>query len=173
MTASYLGPRLLRPDDSLDEFECRSPQQTNWLHDHARQAHPAGTAKLLVVTRTGSTTVVAYYSWAMASIILEDAPARLRKGAGRYPQPVAVLARLGVDIAHEGRGLGAALLKDVVGRVAELGTTIGCRGLLVHAESDHARNFYVHLVPGFEASPTDPLHLVLLMNDIRHTLRGG
>ena len=171
MTARYLRPRLLQPSDSLDEFECRSPEQTLWLHEHARQAHAAGTAKVLVVTEAESTTVVACYAWAMASMVIEDASDRLGKGAGRYPQPVALLARLGVDIEHEGRGLGAALLADVISRVAELGSSIGCRGLLVHAESDQARDFYLHLIPGFEPSPTDPLHLVLLMKDIRYTLR--
>ena len=171
MTARYLRPRLLQPDDLLDGFECRSPEQTLWLHEHARQAHAAGTAKVLVVTEEESATLVAFYAWAMASIVIDDAPDRLRKGAGRYPQPVALLARLGVDIAHEGRGLGAALLADVISRLAELGASIGCRGLLVHAESDQARDFYLHLVPGFEPSPTDPQHLVLLMKDIHHTMR--
>ena len=47
---------------------------------------------------------------------------------------------------------------------------IGCRGLLVHAENHEARAFYLHLVPEFEQSPTDELHLVLLMKDIRRTL---
>jgi hypothetical protein len=107
----------------------------------------------------------------MASVTIADAPARLRKGAGRYPQPVALLARLAVSIEHEGRGLGAGLLADVIARTAELGTTIGCRGLLVHAESAEARDFYRHLVPEFEVSPTDELHLVLLMKDIIRTLR--
>jgi GNAT superfamily N-acetyltransferase len=172
VTARYLRPRLLHPDDSLDEFECRSAEQTLWLHDHARQAHAAGTAKVLVVTETDSSVVVGYYAWAMASITIEDAPARIRRGAGRYPQPIALLARLGVDAGHEGCGLGAGLLKDVVSRVAELGATIGCRGLLVHAEGEHSRDFYLHLVPGIEPSPTDPLHLVLLMKDIHRTLRG-
>ena len=48
---------------------------------------------------------------------------------------------------------------------------IGCRGLLVHAESEQARGFYEHLIPEFERSPTDPLHLLLLLKDIRRTLR--
>jgi len=43
--------------------------------------------------------------------------------------------------------------------------------LVVHAESSEARNFYLHLVPEFEASTTDDLHLVLLMKDICRTLR--
>jgi hypothetical protein len=104
-------------------------------------------------------------------VTISDAPPRLRKGAGRYPQPVALLARLGVSIDHEGNGLGAGLLGDVISRSAELGEAIGCRGLLVHAETPEARDFYLHLIPEFEPSPTDELHLVLLMKDIRKTLR--
>jgi hypothetical protein len=41
---------------------------------------------------------------------------------------------------------------------------------LVHAESERARNFYEHLIPEFERSPTDRLHLLLLLQDIRRTL---
>ncbi|GAB3200483.1 hypothetical protein GCM10027062_20190 [Nocardioides hungaricus] len=59
---------------------------------------------------------------------------------------------------------------DVIARVAALSDEIGCRGLLIHAESQTARDFYLHLVPEFERSPTDELHLVLLLKDIRRTL---
>ena len=93
------------------------------------------------------------------------APPRLRKGAG-HPQPVALLARLGVNQHHERRGLGAALVQDVIARTASVGREIGCRGLLVHAEHPQARDFYRHLIPEFEPSPTDDLHLLLLMKDI-------
>ena len=96
------------------------------------------------------------------------------------PQPIALLARLGVDERHEGHGLGAALLLDVITRVASLNEAslneaslseaIGCRGLLVHAESEQARGFYEHLIPEFSSSPTDPLHLLLLLKDIRRTV---
>ncbi|MGH9078258.1 MAG: N-acetyltransferase [Acidimicrobiales bacterium] len=127
---------------------------------------------MFVVTEAPSDRIVAYYAWCMAQIHVEAAPERLRKGAGRYPQPVALLARLGVDTAHEGKGLGAGLLQDVFTRLAGLSADIGCRGLLVHAESRDARDFYLHLVPEFEPSPTDHMHLVLLMKDIRRTLRG-
>jgi GNAT superfamily N-acetyltransferase len=126
---------------------------------------------VLVVTPADSNVVVAYYAWCMASVSLADAPPRTRKGAGGYPQPVAMLARLGVDVGHEGRGLGAGLLQDVIARTHALSEEIGCRGLLVHSETAEARDFYLHLVPEFEASPTDELHLFLLMKDIRRTLR--
>ncbi|WP_206212176.1 GNAT family N-acetyltransferase [Wenzhouxiangella sp. XN79A] len=130
----------------------------------------SGTTRVFVVTPVGSDRAVAYYAWTMVQIETAAAPERLRKGAGRYPQPVALLARLGVDSAHEGKGLGAGLLQDVVLRVAAIGDEIGCRGLLVHAESEPARGFYQHLIPEFEPSPTDPLHLVLLLKDIRRSL---
>lgn len=162
---------MLEVDDVIDDFECRSVEQTEWLRHHARQAHAAGTTRVLVVTPVDSAVVVAYYAWSMASISVEDAPSRVRKGAGRYPQPVALLARLGVSVDHEGQGLGAGLVADAVSRTAQLGVEIGCRGLLVHAETSEARDFYLHLIPEFEPSPTDELHLVLLMKDILKTLR--
>ncbi|MBC8194277.1 MAG: GNAT family N-acetyltransferase [Actinobacteria bacterium] len=170
VTWRYSEPVALGPDHSLDTFECRSSEQTAWLRRHARQASSAGTAKVFVVTAVSSPDVVAYYGWAMADIGPPDVPKRLRRGAGRYDQPVALLARLGVDTRHEGKGLGAALLQDVMLRTLALGGEIGCRGLLVHCESQEARSFYQHLVPEFEQSPTDALHLVLLMKDIVRTL---
>jgi len=58
----------------------------------------------------------------------------------------------------------------VIARTHALGDETGCRGLLVHAETAEASEFYVHLVPEFEASPSDELQLFLLMKDIRRTL---
>lgn len=46
---------------------------------------------------------------------------------------------------------------------------IGVRALLVRAESARARGFYEHLAES-EPSATDPLHLVLLMKDLRCAL---
>jgi hypothetical protein len=129
-----------------------------------------GTTRVFVVTEGNSLAVVAYYGWCMGQLHTSDTPSRLRKGGGRYPQPVALLARLGVDVRHEGRGLGAGMLQDVFLRLSFLSKEIGCRALLIHAESSEARHFYRHLVSEFEDSPTDPLHLVLLMKDIRRTL---
>ena len=171
VTGGYLPPALLSSGHELERFECRSVEQTLWLRRHARQSAATGASKVLVVTPARSSEVVAYYAWCMASLAVDTAPPRLRKGAGRYPQPVALLARLGVSIHHERRGLGAALLQDVIARTAAVGREIGCRGLLVHAESPEARDFYRHLVPEFEPSPTDELHLVLMVKDILRTLR--
>ncbi len=171
MSGSYHQPELLAGHHDLAGFACRSAEQTDWLRRFARQSAATGTTKVFVVTDETGSVVVAYYAWCMAQIAIEAAPGRLRRGAARYPQPVALLARLGVDTQHERRGLGAALLQDAFARLAGLSADIGCRGLLVHAESEEARKFYLHLIPEFEQSPTDDLHLVLLMKDIRKTLQ--
>lgn len=170
MTAGYRAPELLKPDHEVEAFRCRSSEQTAWLRRHARQSSATGSTRVFVVSAADDRRVVAYYAWCMASLALEHAPARLRKGAGRYPQPIALLARLGVDVTHERRGLGAALLGDAITRLLGLGDDIGCRGLLVHAETDEAREFYLHLIPELLASPADELHLVLLLKDARRTL---
>lgn len=171
----YQPPGLLAARHQLAGFRCRSEEQTAWLVEVARQAHGTGTTRVFVVTEVDQPHVVAYYAWCMASVAIADLPERLRRGAGRTPQPIALLARLGVDQRHEGQGLGAALLLEVITRVASLreaslSEAIGWRGLLVHAESEQARSFYEHLIPEFERSPTDPLHLLLLLKDIRRTL---
>jgi hypothetical protein len=168
----YRPPELLADHHDLTQFRCRSAEQTEWLRRYARQSAATGTTRVLVVTELHHhNRVVAFYAWCLARLNSEATPDRMSKGAGRYPQPVALLARLGVDIDHEGAGLGAGMLQDAFARLVELSDDIGCRGLLVHAESIEARNFYIHLVPEIEPSPTDQLHLVLLMKDIRRTLR--
>jgi GNAT superfamily N-acetyltransferase len=171
----YQPPELLAARHQLAGFRCRSLEQSTRLVEMAKQAHGTGTTRVFVVTESEQPAVVAYYAWCMASVGTTDLPERLRRGAGRYPQPVALLARLGVDERHEGQGLGGALLLDVITRVASLSEAslsdgIGCRGLLVHAESEQARGFYEHLITEFERSPTDPVHLLLLLKDIRGTL---
>ena len=170
MSTSYRPPRLLGTGDHTGSFSCRSVEQTNWLRQHARQSASSGTTKVFVVTPHDDHSVVAFYAWCMAHLDLDAAPQRLRKGAGRYPQPVALLARLGVDTRHEGQGLGAGLLADAISRLLSFGESIGCRGLLIHAENTSALAFYRHLIPELEESPTDPLHLVLLSKDARRTL---
>jgi len=113
--------------------------------------------------------VVGYYALAAASVELEEAPARVKKGLARRPIPVILLARLAVALSEQGRGLGAALLRDALNRIGSAADQIGARAVLVHAKDDEAKSFYQHY--DFEPSPTDPLHLFLLMKDLRAVLR--
>jgi GNAT superfamily N-acetyltransferase len=149
----------------VSRFDCGSPAQTDWLRRIARQAEAVGTARVYVVAEVATGRVIGYHALAASAVRPEDAPASLLRGAGRSPVPTILLARLGVDASAQGLGLGAALVKDAMLRAHQAARTIGARALLIHAESQQARDFYLHLAE-FDESPTDPLHLVLLMSTI-------
>jgi GNAT superfamily N-acetyltransferase len=76
-----------------------------------------------------------------------------------------ILARLAVNLPQQGLGLGKALLKDALLRTAQAADIAGIRALLVHAKDDVARGWYLQWE--FEPSPSDPLHLFLLMKDLK------
>jgi hypothetical protein len=152
-------------------FDCGSAAQSDWLVRHALQAHQSGTSRVYVVDGDvdGVPRVAGYYALAAGSVSPATAPQRLAQGAGRYHQPVVILTRLGVDLSCQGAGLGRALVVDALRRVALASEVIGVRALLIHCENDAARDFYLRLAK-FDASPTDPMHLSLLIKDLRKTL---
>lgn len=161
----YSAIEPLSSDHETEEFDCGSAAQTEWLREHALHAHQAGTSRVFIACRSETRLVVGYHALAAGSVERESTPARVQRATGRHRIPVVLLTRLGVDLAEQGHGLGKALVKDALQRAAAAGHEIGVRAVLVHAESEQARDFYTHLAE-FEPSPTDPLHLFLLMKDL-------
>ena len=82
---------------------------------------------------------------------------------------VVLLARLAVHESEKGMGLGRALLKDALVRSVSAADIIAVRAVFVHALNEEARQFYMRF--DFEPSPVHPLHLMLMMKDIRASLR--
>jgi GNAT superfamily N-acetyltransferase len=156
----------LRRDHALEAFNCGAEDLNQYLRRHALLNQQAQGAQTYVLVR--ELLVLGYYSLAAGSVRHDEASDRARKGLARHPIPVILLARLAVDQSVHGAGIGAALLKDALLRAASAADAIGARAVLVHARDDRARRFYEHF--GFEASPSDPLHLMLLMKDIQRSL---
>ncbi|WP_239393556.1 GNAT family N-acetyltransferase [Frankia sp. CiP3] len=173
MTSQFGPVEPLAATHMLAGFDCGSAAQSAWLTAHAWQAHQSGSSRVYVVTGTDDAhqRVVGYYALAAGSVAPAQAPQRLTQGAGRYHQPVVIITRLGVDLSVQGAGLGRALVVDAMRRVAVAGEVIGVRALLIHCENEVARDFYLRLAT-FEAGPTDPMHLFLLMKDLRKALSG-
>lgn len=164
------GPAPYDPEHhDVSAFDCGSEAQTRWLRQIARTAQAAGTARVYVVTPAGSPRVVGYHALAAAAVSHEDAPPALLKSAGRSPVPIILLARLGVDLTSQGQGLGTALVKDAMLRASQAAHIVGARAFVIHAESEQARAFYLHLAE-FDVSPTDPLHLMSLMSEVAQIL---
>jgi len=169
VTGRYSQVEALEASHDVSEFDCGSDAQTLWLRTHALAAHQSGTSRVRVVRRREDDQVVGYYALASGAVLHEDAPDRVKKGTGQYPIPVVLLTRLGVSSSEQGRGLGKALVIDALRRVDVAAQEVGVRALLIHAENRSARKFYFNLAE-FEVSPTDPLHLLLLMKDLRRAI---
>jgi GNAT superfamily N-acetyltransferase len=76
-----------------------------------------------------------------------------------------LLARLAVTLTWQnGQRIRPGLLKDAVLRTLAAAEIAGIRALVVHAKNDRARGFYEHF--GFAPSPSDPMHLHMLVKDL-------
>lgn len=169
MTRRFCDVEELGPDHRVDEFDCGSDAQTVWLREHALQSQASRMSKVYVVKRLADDRVVGYHALSTGAVLHTDAPTRVAKGTGRFPIPVIVLTRLGVDLSEQSQGLGRALVKDALTRVNAAADIIGVRALLIHAEDEQARDFYGQIAK-FDPSPSDPLHLLLLLKDLRRAL---
>lgn len=167
---SFLRPELLRPDHEVAQFDCGSEDQTVWLRRHALQAQQVDSARVYVVSRSGRKVVVGYYALAAGSVAHDSVSTRVGKGLGRHPIPVVLLTRLGVDLSEQGKSLGLSLVQDALLQTAAVAERVGVRALLIHAETPTAAAFYRRISPAFQESPTDPLHLILLMKDLRSAI---
>jgi GNAT superfamily N-acetyltransferase len=139
-----------------------------WLVEHAPGADAAGSARSYVVVDEEQDRVVGYYALTVASLEREEATGRASRGMPRHPIPAMLLARLAVDESAQEEGAGAMLLADAMQRTLLVAEETGIRLLLVHAVNEDARSFYLHF--GFESSPSDPMNLQLLIEDIRATI---
>jgi ribosomal protein S18 acetylase RimI-like enzyme len=112
----------------------------------------------------GEEKLVGYYALAIGQVAPSDATERLLKGQpSKRPIPVLLIARLAVDRQYQGHGIGTSLLQDALLRCAAAAEIVGVRAVAAHA-NEYASGFYDQF--GFEASPTDPLHRILLMKDL-------
>jgi GNAT superfamily N-acetyltransferase len=158
--------KLTRAHD-LSSFHCGKPSLDDWLRRFALTNQLSDSARTYVLHRDNK--VLGYYSLAAGSVRPEESPRRIAKGLAKHPVAVILLARLAVDQTQQGKGVGKILLADAMSRGAAAAEIIGARAILVHALDESAAAFYKKF--GFESSPLDSRQLLLLMKDLRATLR--
>jgi GNAT superfamily N-acetyltransferase len=160
---TYSGPELLTPEHFVSGFDCGTAALNEWLVTRAIKNQAGGTTRTWVVVETVTSEVVAFYASSTASILRESAPKRMARD---QPEelPAVLLARMAVDVRHQGRGLGAALLKHFMLKALEVAQSVGVRVLLIHAKDEPATRFYSHY--GFVESPVDPLVLMMLLPNV-------
>lgn len=140
----------------------------DWLKRRARANQASGASRTFVVCE--GNRVVGYYALASGSVAVEDVPRRFMRNMPN-PIPVVLLARLAVDKAYQGQGIGPALFRDSALRVMNAADAIGVCGIVVHAISKRARDFYQRL--GFYPSPGDSMTLMVTLQDLRAALEAA
>lgn len=153
----------LRRDHPVEEFDCGRKELNRYLIRYAWQNQQAGAAQTYV--GVVGQVIVGYHTLAVGQVTLEEAPERLKKGLAKHPVPIMLLARLAIDRHWQGQGVGKALLRDAMQRTLQAADIAGIRAFAVHAKDEEARRFYEHF--DFIPSPTDSLHLFVLLKDVR------
>jgi predicted GNAT family N-acyltransferase len=158
----------LEEHHKLGEFDCEVPSLNEWLSAQAIRAKVSGTAKTYVWLESESDRVVAYYSITPHQVQRAEVSSGLSGGVTTIP--AYLLARLALDRAQHGKGLGGQLLLDALERVVEAANVASGRLLVVDAIDDQAAAFYrrYHLQPVKD----NPRRLVIKIATVRKALFG-
>jgi GNAT superfamily N-acetyltransferase len=158
----------LRVDHSLENFDCGREELNRYLVLFAWQNQQAGAAQ--TYAGCAGDAVIGYYTLAVGHVTREETPERLTKGLAPHPVPIMLLARLAVDRRWKGQSVGKSLLKDAMLRTLQAADLAGVRAFAVHAKDDAARQFYMKY--DFIPTPSDPLHLFVLLKDVHEIVVG-
>jgi GNAT superfamily N-acetyltransferase len=159
------APSPIDDGHDISTFSCGQGSLDDWLKRRALANQRSGASRTFVLCV--ESRVVAYYALAAGAIACAEATGRFRRNMPD-PIPVVILARLAIDSGFQKRGLGRALFRDASLRILNAADTIGIRGLLIHAISDEAVNFYRAI--GAESSPADPRTLMVTLADLQSAL---
>jgi predicted N-acetyltransferase YhbS len=155
------APSPLRPAHNVSAFNCGEPSLNLWLEKHALVAVGSRTANTFVVCR--GRKVVGYFSIANGAVDHNKTTAKVRRNTPD-PIPATILARLAVDNAEKGHGLGRDLLIDANRRILLAAKHSAARLLIVHPLTDTAAAFYEKY--GFRSLRGDTTAMFITLNTL-------
>lgn len=160
---------LLRDEHDTTTFDCGVDSLNTWLVTQARRSQEAGVTRTYVWTSPDDLRVVAYYAVTPTQVTRGDVG---RANAGGYSTiPGYLLARLALDRALHGRGLGGELLFDAMEIMVKAAYSAGGKLILVDAIDARAAEFYGHY--GFHPVKANPLRLAIKFATVRNALGVG
>lgn len=162
-------PRPIEATDNTTDFASGEESLDRYLADRALTNHLADLGRCYVCVDAETDQVLGYYTLSAVAVEHADLPGKVRRNAPN-PVPAVLMGRLAVSAKAQGSGLGRFLVRDAILSTLAAADRIGVRILLVHALHEQAATFHENL--GFKHSPTDPLHLFLLLADARKSLGG-
>jgi GNAT superfamily N-acetyltransferase len=151
-------------------FDCGKESLNTWIRNLAGQSARRGLARTFVTCDLDG-RVRGYYALTATSISIEATTEAVRKRLPtHFPVPAILLARLAVDDAEQGRGLGRSLLADALERIILAAEQVGVRAILVDAIDEEAAAFYRHY--GFDCA-LGPRTLMITLTDLRASMQPG
>ncbi len=162
-------PRPIEATDNTAGFDSGEESLDRYLADRALTNHLADLGRCYVCVDGDTDKVLGYYTLSAVAVEHADLPGKVRRNAPN-PVPAVLMGRLAIDTKAQGSGLGRFLVRDAILSTLAAADRIGVRILLVHALHEQAATFYEKL--GFNRSPTDQLHLYVLLADARKSLGG-
>lgn len=103
--------------------------------------------------------IAGYYTLAAGQVDFVDLPVEVARHLPRRMLPVSILAWLGINAAHQGKGLGRRLLAQALRDCYEAGKTLAFVAVILDCISDAAKAFYQQWE--FEELPGRPYRLFL------------
>ena len=160
-------PPLTKPEQidrkhKVVGFTCGRDSLDDWLQNYALKSNAAGDSRVFVICNT-SGEVAGYYSVSAGSVNRKEATRKIGTNAPN-PVPMALIGRLAVHKDMQKQGIGAALMRDAVLRVAQAAEIMGIKGIMVHALDADAARFYAER--GFHPSKIDDHHLMISMSEV-------
>lgn len=132
----------LQKSHERGEFSCGVPSLDEFLTRFVSQYEKRNLGRTYVLVRDGGPRVYGYFTLAGGSVSAAELPEADAKKLPKHPVPVALLARLAVDVSVKGQGLGAELLAEALTMVTEMAERIGFHAVCVDAIDDSAAAFY-------------------------------
>jgi GNAT superfamily N-acetyltransferase len=152
------APVLLDETHDHSTFDSGESVLDEWLRKRAWHNLQVAASRTYVVCPFGSKQIVGYFAVSMGQMLAHEVTGSMRRNMPKQI-PAVVIGRLAIDRQWQGRGLGAALLADAVGRAVRASKEVMTRLVIVHAISPAAETFYLH--HGFSRLPVETPTLAL------------
>lgn len=156
-------PALLSEIHKLDHFDSGKPSLDYFLRSVALASQRDGHSRTFVIA-DNDFNVVGYHALCGGMLDRENTPRQIGGHGTPREIPVALLARLAVDINHQGRQLGTMLLRHAFSCVLSASEFVGFRAIMVHALDEDAVAFYEKF--GFRASKGLERTLLISLQDV-------
>lgn len=160
----------LRKEHPRRHFECGQAEVNNWLRTKALQ-HQEKRLSATKVLIDENRAIAGFYTLATGQVDFADLPAELMRKLPRRALPVAIVAWLGVNRAHQGRDFGDLLFAQALRDCYVASQTFAFVAVILDCIDARAKSFYQRW--DFAELPGNPYRLFLSSQTLAALMKEG